>query len=153
MGVDVNFYDIWNEKRTKIPPGKYNLIGLKGHRAGIWLEGQGGYGRSNKIVLWFKVYDGPYQGALLPAFIPINENGKVPQGSKYYHFWVIANGLRRPIRNRLKEMPISKFENKLFRGEVVDVKPKYKNGETMPELFHYSRVDMLYELLVGNPDS
>jgi hypothetical protein len=50
-------------------------------------------------------------------------------------------------------MPLSKFQGKIFQGEVVDVKPKFApSGPELPEALHYSRVDILYDLLVGNPD-
>jgi hypothetical protein len=50
-------------------------------------------------------------------------------------------------------MPPLKLEGKVFEGEVVDVKPRHTRGQEMHEIFHYSRVDALYELLVGNPES
>ena len=105
------------------------------------------------MVLWLQVCDvlnGEYSGAIIPMFLTIGENGTVHQGSKYFISWVIANGLQRPPRSRLKEMPLSRFENKVFRCAVVDVKPKFQNGETLPDVFIYSRVDSIYELLVGS---
>jgi len=92
-------------------------------------------------------------GAIVPMFLTLGNNGKVPQGSKYYTCWCVANGLRRPLRGRLKEMPPAKFTNKVFGGLVVDVKPRWVTGEELPGLFHYSRVDILYELVVGDPKS
>jgi hypothetical protein len=86
-------------------------------------------------------------------FLTLGKNGKIPQGSKYFTCWCIANGFRRPERNRLREMPPLKLESKVFEGEVVDVKPRHTRGQEMHEIFHYSRVDALYELLVGNPES
>ena len=53
----------------------------------------------------------------------------------------------------MKEMPPAKFMNKVFLAEVVDVKPKFKEGQEQPSFFHYSRVDVLYELMVGNTES
>jgi hypothetical protein len=50
-------------------------------------------------------------------------------------------------------MPASKFEGKVLYGEVVDVKPRWNSGQEQPDLFHYSRVDALYELIVGDPNS
>jgi hypothetical protein len=97
--------------------------------------------------------EGEYAGAVIPMFLTLGNNGKIPQGSKYFLSWCIANGLRRPERNRLKEMPPSKFEGKVFEVLVVDVKPKWIDGTAQPDLFHYSRVDELYELVVGNPNA
>jgi hypothetical protein len=84
-------------------------------------------------------------------FLALGEGGKIHQGSKYFVSWVIANGLIEPTRGRLKEMPPSKFEGKIFSCEVVDVKPRWKNGSPLPEIFVYSRVDTIYELIAGNP--
>jgi hypothetical protein len=143
----------WNGHRTKIPAGRYFLKGIGGQKANIWHAGQGGYGKSEKIVLWFEVLEGDEIGKVLPMFLPLGKNGKVSQGSKYFTAWCIANGLRRPQRARLKEMPPLKFKDKVFEGEVVDVKPKWVTGQEQPSLFHYSRVDILYELVVGDPNS
>jgi hypothetical protein len=145
--------EAWNEHRIKVPPGRYSLKCIKANRASVWHEGQGGWGRSEKVILWFEVFEGEQMGKLLPMFLPLGSNGKVSQGSKYFISWCIANGLHRPRRARLKEMPPVKFTNKVFEGEVVDVKPKWRTGQEQPDLFHYSRVDILYELIIGNPDA
>jgi hypothetical protein len=50
-------------------------------------------------------------------------------------------------------MPPVKFKNKVFEGEVVDVKPRWITGKEQPNLFHYSRVDIVFELVVGDPNS
>jgi hypothetical protein len=143
---------MWAEERTKIPEGTYSLKCVKAEKTGVWHQGGKAWAESKKIILWFEVFEGPYARQMVPAFLPLN-NKKITQGQKYFQFWCIANGLRRPARNRLKEMPLSKFEGKLFSGEVVDVRPKYTNGRALPELFSYSRVDALYELIAGNPDA
>jgi hypothetical protein len=148
----MNYYQTWAENRPKIPPGKYQAKCLKAEKSGIWHAGQGGWGRSEKVVLWFQIFGGECNGIIIPTFLTIGENGSVHQGSKYFIFWCIANGLRKPLRSRLKEMPLSKFETKFFDVEIVDAKPKL-NGRELPGLFTYSRVDCIYELLVGNPDS
>jgi hypothetical protein len=142
----------WNENRTKIPAGRYLLKCISGKKANIYHQGDGGWGRSEKIMLWFEVVQGDQMGKILPMFLPLRKDGKIPQGSKYFTCWCIANGLRRPQRARLKEMPPVKFIDKAFEGEVVDVKPKWVTGREQPDLFHYSRVDILYELVIGNPD-
>jgi len=149
----MDLYEKWNRYRTKIPPGRYLLKCVKAERANIWHEGKGGWGRSEKIIIWFEVVQGDHMGAVVPMFLTIGKNGRIAQGSKYFTSWCIANGLRRPLRNRLKEMPPSKFVNKVFEGEVVDVKPRWNNGAVQPEFFHYSRVDALYELIIGDPNS
>jgi hypothetical protein len=149
----VNPYEAWSEHRTKIPEGRYLLKCLKGEKVSIWQRGRGGWGGKEEIVLWFEVLQGDYMGKIVPMFLPIGRNGRIPQGSKYFTAWCIANGLRRPQRARLKEMPPLKFKGKVFEGQVVDVRPKWVTGEEQPSLFHYSRVDVLYELVVGNPNS
>lgn len=143
----------WNEHRTKIPPGRYLLRCIKAGKANVWHEGQGGWGRAEKVILWFEVVQGDHMGALVPMFLPLGNNGKIPQGSKYFTAWCIANGLRRPQRAGLKEMPPLKFKDKVFEGEVVDVKPRWITGREQPDLFQYSRVDILYELIIGDPNS
>ena len=143
----------WNEHRTRIPPGKYLLKCIKAGKERIWHQGEGGPGGSQKVVLWFEVVEGEQKGKIVPMFLRIGDNGKVPQGSKYYVAWCIANGLRRPPRARIKEMPPLKFRDKVFNGEVVDVKPLWIKGMEQPSLFHYSRVDIVYELVLGDPNS
>ena len=140
----------WSETRTKLPPGEYQLACFEAKKVKIWHQGMDAWGESPKAILWFEVFFGEYMGSVVPAFLTIRES--INQGQKYYEFWVIANGCRRPRRNRLKDMPLSKFKGKVFRGRVVDVKPKYRNGIPKPAIFSYSRVDELYELLIGNPD-
>lgn len=142
----------WGDHRTKVPPGQYLLKCIKAEIAKIWQEGRGGFGQSEKVILWFEIFQGDHTGKVVPMFLPLRSHGKISQGSKYFVCWCVANGLRRPSRNRLKEMPISKFLDKVFNGEVVDVKPKYPTGKPKPDLFRYSRVDILYELVIGNPN-
>jgi hypothetical protein len=141
----------WSETRTKIPPGEYQLMCLEAKKERIWHQGKDGWGESTKAILWFEVFGGKHMGAFLPAFLPVRE--KITQGQKYFLWWFIANGCRRPVRNRLKDMAFSKFKGKVFRGEVVDVKSKYPNGKPKPGSLSYSRVDILYELIIGNPDA
>lgn len=143
----------WKENRTKIPPGKYELKCIKAEKSSIWFQGKSGYGQSPKVILWFEVFGWEHSGQVLPMYLALSDDGKIHQGSKFFICWYIANGCRRPQRARLKEMALSKFINKIFLGKVVDVKPKF--GLTDPELpegLHYSRVDILYNLLVGNSD-
>ena len=144
--------EAWHEHRTKVPPGQYLLKCIKAESARIWYEGRGGWGRSGKVILWFEIVQGDYMGKVVPMFLPLTNQGKISQGSKYFASWCVANGLRRPSRNRFKEMPVSKFLDKVFDGELVDVKPRYPTGKPKPDLFHYSRVDILYELVIGNPN-
>jgi hypothetical protein len=142
----MDLYEKWSENRTKIPPGRYILKGLGGKVVKIWHEGKHGWGQSKKIVLWFEVVGGIHNGVTIPMFLTVRNNGKIPQGSKYFTAWCIANGLERPKRNRLDEMPLARFKNKVFETLVVDVKPRWNNGDEQPILFHYSRVDTLYNL-------
>jgi len=104
----------WNEHRTKIPPGRYLLQCIKAGKTNIWHEDQGGWGRSEKVMLWFEVLQGEHMGAILPMFLPLGKNGKVPQGSKYFTAWCIANGLRRPQRARLKEIAPTEIQRQGF---------------------------------------
>ncbi len=147
---NMDYYSTWGDHHPKIPSGEYELKCAKAEKNPVWHQGQNAWGKSEKIILWFQVFGGDYSGTIIPMFLPIRNDGKVHQGSKYFECWCIANGLSRPSRNRLKEMPPSKFEGKLFRGEVVTVKPTWKNGFEKPDILHYSRVDALYELLVGD---
>jgi hypothetical protein len=149
----MDLYEEWNENRTKVPPGKYLLKCIAAGKRKVWHEGQGGWGRSEKIILWFEIIEGEHLGKVVPMFLPLGRNGRVPQGCKYFICWCIANGLRKPKRARLKEMPPSKFKDKVFEGEVVDVKPRWNTGREQPELFQYSRIDILYELVIGDPNS
>jgi len=151
-------YEKWNEARTRIEPGEYHIRCIDSNRPPIWLEGSKGWGKlKNRVVLWFEVVEGPCNGKIIPMFFNLPESlNKVPDGSRYYDAWRIANGGQRPPRARFKEMNPSKFLNKSFRAEVVDIKPKWrvpgqdKPKEIMkPAIFHYSKVYLLYELITG----
>src|SRR4030042_6880897 len=106
----MNYYQAWAENRPKINPGKYQAKCVKAEKSGIWHAGRGGWGRSEKVILWFQIFGGEHSGVIIPTFLTTGENGSVHQGSKYFVFWVIANGLRKPLRSRLKEMPMCKLE-------------------------------------------
>ncbi len=122
---------------------------LKAERRGIWHPGKDASGKSDKVILWFQVFGGKYSETIIPMFLNVGDNSKVPQGSKLYVAWVIANGSQKPTRGRLKEMPLSIFEKKIFHCEVVDVTPT-QNGHPLPDALTYSRVDAVYELVTGN---
>ena len=156
----MDLYDQWNENRKKIPAGEYLVKCVAGRRSEFWLQGKKGYGTSERFILMFEVIEGDFRGTILPMFLTTSENGKIPQGSYYYAFWSIANGNRKPLRGRLKEMPLSKFQNKVFRAQIVTVKPKWKTGEDeekieieQPGHLHYSRVHLLCELMIGDPNA
>lgn len=142
----------WRDRRTRIPKGKYYLECVKAARG--TKEFHGAY--VSKVTLWFgvtgdgKEHEGIYEhlGKIIPAYLPIGENDKVLPRSYYHKFWVIANEFQEPERLRLKEMPPSLFVGKIFYGFVTDAIPKWPTGEEEPEYFHYSKVKILYELIL-----
>ena len=151
-------YKQWSEARTRVEPGEYHIkcIGYNRPNA-IWMEGSKGWGKvTNRLVVWFEIIEGPSKGKIIPMFFNLSENQKVPEGSRYNDAWRIANGGQRPPRARFKEMNPSKFLNKSFRAEIVDIKPKWRipgieEPQEKPEIFFYSKVFCLYELLTGDP--
>lgn len=146
-------FEEWQGERSRVPQGNYNLLCLSAKRTVIGLEGKGGWGRVEKIVLWFQIVDdGDYIGKIIPAFLAVPDS-KVSMSTKFYQFWVIANGFKRPGRNRLKDMALTKFIDKIFLASVVDSKSKYPDGTTKPDVFQYSRVDYLKDLIAGNTES
>ena len=152
----MDFYNQWSEARTRIEPGQYHVRCIGSNKPQIWVEGSKGWGKlSNRVVLWFEVVEGPCAGKIIPMFFNLSENHKVPDGSRYYDAWRVANGGARPPRARFKEMNPSKFHNKSFRAEVVDIKPTWlipgqEKRQEKPEMFHYSKVFILYECITGN---
>ena len=80
----------WQENRTRIPPGKYELKCIKAEKAKIWYQGNGGYGQSSKVILWFEVFGGEHSRQVLPMFLALSPDGKINQGQKYYTCWFIA---------------------------------------------------------------
>lgn len=158
-------YVRWSEARTKIPPGKYHVVCIEGKKPSIWVEGSGGWGKlKNRVVLWFQVVEGEFAGAIIPMFLSLPDKGKrkltdirIPDGSRYYDCWRVANGGRRPRRARFKEMNPSKFLNKSYIAAIVDIKPKWRiTGQDdpieKPEWAHYSKVQVLYALVTGDPN-
>ena len=165
----MDLYERWSEARTKIPPGKYHIRCINKERPKIWVEGSKGWGELlNRVVLWFEIIEGPEIGKIIPMFLnlPTDKQGKlidkISDGHRYHDAWRVANGGERPPRNRFKEMNPSKFLNKSFTAEVSTVKPTWlvpsedvgkPEKKEKPDIFHYSRVFCLYELITGNPEN
>ncbi len=138
----VSHYD---EHRTRIAEGRYLLFCVRWEKKTFRFKGK----FVLKIVLWFEVRgDCDDRGKIVPMFLEISEDGKVRPRSDYAKFWIIANECQPPERYRLKEMPPSKFWGKYFDAYVKDVKPEWETGEEQPEVFHYSRVKILYQAII-----
>ncbi len=102
-----------------------------------------------RIFLRYKVVSiGPYMGT--PLFQAFKSYDRWPPRSKYYQNWSIANGAR---PRSITRMSPGVFKNKVFRAQVRTVVPKYESGplkgKPKPEIFHYSIVDELLEVVVG----
>jgi len=134
----------YDEHRTKIPEGRYLLFCVK---CGKWTFSYKGK-FVPKIVLWFEIRgECDDYGKIIPMYLEITDDGKVRPRSDYAKFWIIANGCQLPERYRLKEMPPSKFVGQYFDAFVKDVKSEWETGEEQPEVFRYSKVKILYEVV------
>jgi len=135
----------WHERKTKIPEGRYILFCSKWEKRTMNFKGR----YIPKIILWFEVRgDSDDYGKIIPMFLEIDDGEKVKPRSDYAKFWIIANGCQFPERYRLKEMPPSRFVGKFFDALVRDVKPTWETGEEQPEVFHYSKVKILFEAIL-----
>ena len=136
---------IAGEDRTLIPEGKYtaHCIEAKNRQVGQ-TTGKGTYAQTLKAILKFKIIDGEYQGQEIPMFLNVNYE-RIPFGSKFYQFWVIANDCKRP--GRKDRMSLDKFKGHIFSVGLKTVKRTFEDGTEKPESLWYSRVDEIYEKL------
>jgi hypothetical protein len=109
-------------------------------------------GSPRKLVARCRIVYGPHADTELPLFLNLSCAGKkVPQGSKYYESWVIANGYQKPKRRELSRMSPMIFAEKIFLARVRTVKRRADGSEKHP-IFWYSIVDELLSLEAGGND-
>lgn len=129
------------EKRPLIPEGKYEAQCIK-------IEKGYSHSSSRKIFIHFKIVDWMNLDDPQILFMAMNDPGGKPSvGTKYYKNWVIANGNKTPERRNRMSMNV--FRNQMFEVQVETVKPKFPDGEGMPECFHYSIVRYIKRRLTG----
>ena len=150
MEQEINYYEVWNEDRPKIPPGVYSVLCVSAGKRKVWWNLEMG---SLQEVLWMQICDGEFSGKTLPMFLPVRRewNGKVPRGSKLYLSYFVANGMKDPERARVKEMSPRIFIGKVFKCWVRDTRSKFLNGSLKPEDLQYSVVEQLIDLLPEIP--
>jgi hypothetical protein len=130
------------EDRKLIPEGRYSAqcveakMGMVGQRTA-----KGTYAMTPKIILKFKLIQGPFQGEKILMYVNADYQ-PFPPGSKFYQCWVIAKG-RKPARR--DRMALDVFKGHIFTVGVTTVKPKFEDGTKRPEPFWYSRVSEIYE--------
>ncbi len=133
---------IAGDDRKLIPEGKYTAQCVEAKRG---LVGQrttkGTFSRTPKIVLKFRLIEGPFQGEEILMYMNADYR-PFPAGSKFYQCWVIAKG-RKPARR--DRMTLDVFKDHIFVVGVRTVKSKFADGTEKPESLWYSRVDEIYE--------
>lgn len=129
-----------DEPSPLIPEGTYTVICLE-YKEGLYFN-------TPKLYLKFRVLDpGTYEGTELSMYINLTYAGtnrrfkKVPNKSKYFLQWVIANNNKRP--NRQDKMSHRIFKDGIFEAVVKTVKPKFPDKTEQPESLHYSKIDSL----------
>ncbi len=123
----------------RIPEGEYEAVCFK-------VESKPYRGSEKRLYLHFKIVDGTNQGTKLFATYNIKYKS-FPRASKYYTDWSIANG---SLPKRRDRMPGMVFKEKLFCVKVRDARPTYDDGTIKPDMFRYSVVDRIIEILSGN---
>lgn len=130
------------EFKPLIKEGEYEAqcIGIKEFRQ---------YGGTKRLALSWKVFVKGLDGVVLPQFF--NMDYKIfKETSFYYQNWVLANNCQRPLRRNRQYMSPKVFKNIIGRVIVCTVIPKFSNGASKPEVFHYSKVQQLLSLSVVN---
>lgn len=138
------------DDRTWVPDGDYILKCINAKKITYRLPSGGKRIGVEKILLHFRIFEGDYAGKILPMYLRLGEDGHIPRGSHYYFSWFIANNSLPPERRRLKEMPCSIFVGRIFEGHVGTVKQVWGEHE-LPEGLKYSKVEVIYELLLQKP--
>ena len=134
---------IAGEDRQLIPEGKYTAKCVEAKKGKVGqMTTKGTSAMTLKVFLKFKIIDGDHQGKEIPMFLNVNYR-RIPFGSKFYQYWVIANDGKRP--NRRDRMSLEKFKDHIFDVGVKTVKGKFGDGTEKPESLWYSRVDEIYE--------
>lgn len=96
-----------------------------------------------RLYLHYQITSGEFMAIKL--FQPINFKYKhFPRGSKYYTEWSLAN---KALPKRRDKMSPNVFLNKAYKIKVTTVRRKYPDGTFMPEMFNYSKVERIVEVL------
>lgn len=119
-----------------IPEGEYEAACVK-HEHSRYLA------KEKRLYLHYQIISGEFEATKL--FQAFNYNYKsFSRASKYYVEWSLAN---KALPRRRDKMSPRVFLNKAFKVKVVTVKPKHGDGTVKPEMFHYSKVDRIIEVL------
>jgi hypothetical protein len=133
---------IAGEDRKLIPEGRYSAQCVESKRGMVGQRtAKGTYAMTPKIILKFKLIEGQFLGEVILMYIN-GDYKPFPSGSKFYQCWVIAKG-RKPARK--DRMSLDVFKDHIFVVGVKTVKPKFNDGNEMPEALWYSKVDEIYE--------
>jgi hypothetical protein len=125
-----------SDPRPFVPEGNYEAVCVK-------FEVKKYLGSEKKLYLHYEIMQGVHIGTKL--FQAINYKYRsFPKASKYYTEWTVANGA---LPQRRDKMSPRIFKDRAFLVKVKTSKPKYDDGEFKSELFHYSIVERIIEVL------
>jgi hypothetical protein len=130
-----------NDYWELIPDGTYEAQCIKYDETFV-------LGKSRKLFLNFKITElGKHIGKEIFAAFNLRYDRKIRTGSKYYKTWCMVNNWKRPSRNA--KMSPRLFINKIYKIKTRTVKPTH-NGKQMPDIFFYSVVDEILEVLIDS---
>lgn len=119
-----------------IPAGIYEAVCINSQKSKY-------LGKERRLYLHYQITSGEYFNTII--FQSFNNNYKsFPMASKYYIEWSLAN---RALPKRRDKMSPDVFLKKAYRVKVTTVRRKYSDGTFMPEMFNYSKVDRIVEVL------
>jgi hypothetical protein len=126
------------EYYPRIPEGEYEAICYGAEIGRAW-------GNIPKLFLQFNIVGGEKDGTRL--FMACTYvKGKCKKRSKLYGQYMILHG--RPLSKKDKPHP-KRFVGKMYRVKVRDVNPKESDNTLKPDIFKYSVVDRIIEVIAG----
>ena len=142
---DLEDTDDNSEESPLIPKDTYE-IKYCSHEVGYY------FGKAEKLkIVWQIVMPIKYAGLKIPSYCNYAYK-KFPKPSKYWSWWVVANGNRKPERTEKSRMSPQIFKDKVFEACIETVKPKFRNGKVKPDVFHYSQVTDLLSITIGKDE-
>jgi hypothetical protein len=126
------------KKRPRIPSGNYEAICFDSKIQPYRKD-------SLKLYLFYKIISGKYEGEIIiQAF---NYHYDVfTENTNYFVEWSMANG-ELPKRREKSRMTTRIFLNKTFLVKVRTAKAKHSDNTEKPEMFNYSVIDRIIEVL------
>ena len=137
---DSNYPGPKDNPRPRIPEDVYEAVCFKTEESSF-------REKEKRLYVHYRIISGEFEGVELYQtfnFIYKYSKGGFPRGSKYYKEWSKAN---RSLPDRNDKMTPRVFKNNVFKVKVRFTNPKEDDGSAMDDIFRYSVVDIIIEVL------